>query len=105
MRITDEAHPAPGQHAMGRLDVLCRVVQDRVSLGSFVTLRQAQHEPYTTTIEERKARRCPEHQPHAEDIAVERSGALDILNRDGNLLDPCETELRGGLRGRRHGAS
>src|SRR6185369_16110987 len=79
---------------IARLDVADVVKENSVLPVPVFTLRgrSRQHQSNAAAIEERKRRRRIEEVGHAEDVFVEHFRLVDVVHRDGDLLDAGQTD-------------
>src|SRR5205814_5390026 len=90
--------PAAQRRVCGR-DVRDEIVDDRrrvIELGRF---GEAEHDGRRAALEERHLGRRLEQKRHAEGVAIEADGPLEIAGADEDLADGGEAELLGGRGG------
>jgi hypothetical protein len=85
MRLGSELHAAVAQRAMGRGDVGNEVVDDGCGVVELGLLGHTQHDADLAALEEGHLRRRLEEERHAEDIAIEADGAVEINSADEDL--------------------
>src|SRR5213593_2044925 len=95
VRLNDELHAPAAQRRVRRCDVRYEVVHDRRRVVEFGRLGDTEHEGRRTALEERHLRRRLEEKGHAQRVAVEADGAIEVAGANEDLADGGETELRG----------
>src|SRR5688500_12674403 len=85
MRITFELHTAGNQSVVRVLNAGHPEVKDRAGMVELGLLRRAHHQADAAAVEEGHLGRSLKEQLHAEDVAIEGHGAVEITRIGGDL--------------------
>src|SRR5438270_10242967 len=93
MRLGDEIHAPITQRRVRERDVGDEVVEQRYRVIELGCLGEPEHDRRRAALEESHAGHLKEER-HAERVAVEADGAIEVLRADEDLTDRGEAEPR-----------